>query len=127
MTLDIANAELGTPTPHTVPRLPGMDLTFRGWLIGASRYHHSKGRKVANQVFLTVDGEIIVTAARLSEHLGETNYYAAARCASPAEALEWFRGRSKTGDHLGPAAREAWSEACERIPGWARFAPEGVS
>lgn len=116
--------ELGEPKDFRVWRDGARDFQFRGWLVGegetgsggTSGYKCDWNRGTKISILITTGGRIITAAKSWSCWQGEGDAYRAAAHKTPDAALAWLTEDSYTGDHLGPASKEAWEQACDAVP-----------
>jgi hypothetical protein len=116
--------ELGDPCGWRVYRDGDRDYQFKGWKVGqgetgsggTSGYKCDWNRGTKIRIWITTGGRIITGAECWSHWQGAETQHRAAAHKTADEALEWLRRDSYTGDHLGPASKEAWEQACEAVP-----------
>ena len=126
--------ELGEPKQIRVFRDGDRDLQFRGWKVGkgttgsggTSGYACDWNRGTRVRIWITTGGRIITGAESWSCWQGEEDRHRAAAHQSADLALAWLRGDSYTEDHLGPASKEAWEEACSAVPSLAGLDVEAI-
>lgn len=127
--------ELGEPQDRQVIRDGDRDLRFRGWRVGkgttgsggSSGYACDWNRGTRIRIWITTGGRIVTGAEQWSCWQGEGETHRAAAHKTPEAALAWLTEDSYTGDHLGPASKEAWEDACTAVPSLAGLDVEMVA
>lgn len=107
---------------YTVTRDGDLDLTFTGRLVGSGEHGSggtsgyacdwNRGTKVC--LYLTAAGHVVTAVHYWSQWQGESESDIAAVHAGGAEALAWLVDQD--GGELGPASKEAWTQAAEAEP-----------
>ncbi len=123
---EIKAADLGDPTDITIARDGDLDMRLNGWLTGSgSTYNpvNNSGRWVDVSIYLTTGGYIVAACLRRTQWDGESDT-AQAYHGAPRDVLAWLVADG--GGYLGPASKEAYTEACAAIPALADEAVETV-
>jgi hypothetical protein len=124
------SATLGPPQPHTIEREGDRDLALTAWVIGRGEVRATPDasrveRGTTVEIFLTTNGRLLASRAAWTRRPGVAG--TVSRCSSMPEAMpealyRWLvlDGKGK----LGPASKEAWTQACRNVPPMAGLAVE---
>lgn len=116
--------KLGPPEPHVVGVDGDRDISTKGWIIGRGQtIAPGPGEALTGELQRGTDVEILLTAGgtlittrrswtRTAD--GETVSQTGQAHSTPDRAYQWLikDGKGK----LGPASKQAWSQACRSVP-----------
>ncbi len=121
---------LGPPKTHTIQRDGDRDLALNAWIIGRGEVRvppdaSTVERGTTVEIFLTDNGRLLASRAAWTRRPGVAE--AVSRYTSMPETMPeaLYRWLLKDGKgKLGPASKQAWTEACRNVPSMAALAVE---
>lgn len=124
------SATLGPPEPHIIKRDGDRDLALNAWVIGRGEVRATPDasqveRGTTVEIFLTNNGRLLASRTAWTRRPGvaeAVSRYASMPEAMPEALYRWLvqDGKGK----LGPASKEAWTQACRNVPPMAGLAVE---
>ena len=134
--------KLGPPQPHVVPIDGVRDISTKGWIVGRGQMtappRLKPGQSVTGfssdvelqrgtdvEVYLTAKGTLITTRRSWTRTGGGEEVSQTGQAhETPDSAYQWLLNDGK--GKLGPASKQAWSEACRNVPPMAELEFEHV-
>jgi hypothetical protein len=121
---------LGPPKTHTIERDGDRDLALNAWVIGRGEVRATPDaakveRGTTVEIFLTDNGRLLASRAAWTRRPGvaeAVSRYASMPEAMPEALYRWLLNDGK--GKLGPASKEAWTQACRNVPPMAALAVE---
>jgi hypothetical protein len=114
--------KLGPAEPHVVGVDGDRDISTKGWIVGRGQTIAQELGRTAElqrgtdvEILLTVGGTLITTRCSWTRGLdGEEVSQTGKPHETPDLAYRWLVNDGK--GKLGPASKQAWSEACRTVP-----------
>ena len=121
---------LGTPQQFTLPRDDDLDLSFSGWLLECTEdeKRKEKGDGLRVCIYFTEGRSVVTQVVRWYTIQGdrtEHNYVGVFDSFNWDGAVEWLKDDNS--GRLGGISKQAWIEACQKLPELKSHSTERVS